>query len=244
MRTIRIFQTGDFKIDQIIELSPEASHHVGVVLRMQAPMPLTLFCGDNREFQARISEVRKKKVFVHIQNIYQVNRESSRAIHLAQALSKGERMEFVIQKGVELGMTSLTPIFTEHCAVKMDETRLAKKHQQWQAIAISACEQSGRNVVPEIHHPCSFDSYIQHTQSAMKILLHPEGDISWKDINLLKSHDDITLLIGPEGGLSQAEIASAKACQFKTLGLGPRILRTETAAIAALSVLQAIVGDL
>lgn len=242
MRSIRIFQENSFELGQVTDLSSEAGQHVGVVLRMQPDDELTLFCGDNREFQARIVDVRKKKVSVVITAIASVNRESPRAIHLAQAISKGDRMEWVVQKAIELGVAQITPLITAHCAVRLDETRQAKKQQQWQAIAISACEQCGRNVVPVIHPMLPFSEFIQRCTSPLKLILHPTAARSWQD--LPSSKGDVTLLIGPEGGLSEDEVKRAQSQQFNALALGPRILRTETAAIAALSILQARLGDL
>lgn len=242
MRVIRIFQTGPFELGETVALSADAGHHVGVVLRMQVGEMLTLFCGDNREFQAVITEVHKKRVHVNITAIGTVDRESPREIHLAQAISKGDRMEWVVQKAVELGVKSITPLITTYCAVRFDEERLLKKQQQWQAIAVAACEQSGRNYVPKIFPTCPLETYVQQNNATIKLILHPTADFSWRDISLAKG--DISLLIGPEGGLSEAEVQHAQLHQFKALGLGPRILRTETAAIAALSVLQAVGGDL
>lgn len=242
MRTIRIYQAGPYSLGESLDLSPTASQHVGVVLRMQPGDELTLFCGNNREYSARIACVNKKKVTVLITDVYEINRESSRPIHLAQAISKGDRMEWAIQKAVELGVTSITPLFTEHCVVKLDETRLAKKQAQWQAIAVAACEQSGRTMVPMIHPASSYATYLQNCNASMKLVLHPRAAISWREYTFTAG--DIALLIGPEGGLSDAEISQAQSHGFQTLCLGPRILRTETAAIAALSVLQAVAGDL
>lgn len=242
MRTIRIYQPGHYAVGEQIELSVTASQHVGVVLRMQPNDELTLFCGDNREFLAKIIDVQKKKVMVTIAAIHDVNRESPRAIHLAQAISKGDRMEWVMQKAVELGVASIMPLFTSHCVVKLDMARLAKKQAQWQAIAIAACEQSGRNVVPIVHAPCSLDVYLRSCDATMKLVLHPFAANSWR--NYKDSVGDIALLIGPEGGLSDEEVGLAREYGFQSLCLGPRILRTETAAITALSVLQAIAGDL
>jgi len=242
LRSIRIYQAGQYDIGQTIELSAAASQHVGVVLRMQLGESLTLFNGDNYEFPAIISSVHKKKIWVAINAKHEVSRESPRAIHLAQAISKGDRMEFVIQKAVELGVASITPLFTSRCVVRLDADRLAKKQLQWEAIAIAACEQSGRNQLPAIHPACSLDSYIQQCQASIKLVLDPRAQTSWRDFNF--SSTDIALLIGPEGGLSDDEVDLTKASGFNSLSLGPRILRTETAAIAALSVLQAIAGDL
>ena len=242
MRTIRIYQPGHYAVDERLELSPTASQHVGVVLRMQPDDELTLFCGDNREFSANIISVHKKKVMVTITAVKNVNRESPRHIHLAQAISKGDRMEWVIQKAVELGVTSITPLFTKYCVVKLDAERLAKKQAQWQAIAIAACEQSGRTQLPMVHSACSLDDYLQACDASIKLVLHPHVAKSWREYTF--SEGDISLLIGPEGGLSDEEVSYAKTHNFQSLCLGPRILRTETAAVAALSVLQAMAGDL
>lgn len=242
MRSVRIYQLGEYTLNQFIDLSPEASRHVALVLRMQPGQEIRLFCGDNHEYNAVICSCDKKKVQVKISSVELINRESPRAIHLAQAVSKGERMEMVIQKAVELGTASITPLLTERSVVRLDAERLAKKQNQWQAIAISACEQSGRNVIPAIHPPCSLPAYLQQCQAVLKFVLYPQASKSWRDYDFPPG--DIAVLIGPEGGLSDSEIALAEQHQFQSLSLGPRILRTETAAITALSVLQAVGGDL
>ena len=242
MRSIRIYQPGHYENGQTIELSAAASQHVGIVLRMQPGAPLTLFCGDNREFSAIITSVLKKKVMVTINAVHEISRESPRKIHLAQAISKGERMELVIQKAVELGAASIIPLITARCAVRLDAERLHKKQLQWQAIAVAACEQSGRNLVPTIYETCTLDAYLQQNHATTKFILDPKANKSWRDIHFLQG--DISLLIGPEGGLSDDEVALAVSMQFQSISLGPRILRTETAAIVALGVLQALSGDL
>lgn len=242
MRTIRIYQPGDYAIGSSVELSANASQHVAVVLRMQPEEPLTLFCGNNREFSATITSIHKKKVVVHINNVAEISRESPRALHLAQAISKGERMEFVIQKAVELGVGSITPLLTAHCVVRLDTERQAKKLAQWQSIAIAACEQCGRNQLPIVHQICTVETYLQHCQAPTKLVLQPNTSKSWRDYS--NTSGDIALLIGPEGGLSEEEIQLATDKQFSPLSLGPRILRTETAALATLSILQAMTGDL
>ncbi len=242
MRTIRIYQSGHYDVGDVVELSATASQHVGVVLRMQPDDLFTLFCGDNREFLAQISHVTKKKVSARVVEVTSVSRESPRQIHLAQALSKGDRMEWVIQKAVELGVASVTPLFTAHCVVKLDAERLVKKQAQWQSIAIAACEQSGRNQVPVVHPACAYATYLNACHAPTKWVLHPYAETSWRDHVFVSG--DVALLIGPEGGLSEDEIVQAKAHGFMPLSLGPRVLRTETAAIVALSVLQAVAGDL
>jgi 16S rRNA (uracil1498-N3)-methyltransferase len=242
VRTIRIYQSGDYTTGDAVELSSTASQHVGVVLRMQVGDKITLFSGDNREFDATILSIKKKIVIVIISDIRSVNRESPRELHLAQALAKGDRMEFVMQKAVELGVASITPILTEHSVVKLDQQRLAKKHLQWQSIIISACEQSGRNQVPIIYPTCSLEDYLKNCNSITKLVLNPQRGNDWRDF--LITEGDIAVLIGPEGGLSDAEILAANNSGFASCCLGPRILRTETAAIVALTVLQTVLGDL
>lgn len=242
MRQVRIFNPGEYHLNQVVDLSPAASRHIGLVLRMAPGQIVYLFSGNNHEYEALILDSGRKKVRVQITAANAVSRESPRAIHLAQALSKGERMEFVVQKAVELGITSITPLLTEHSVVKLSHERMEKKQAQWQAIAIAACEQSGRNVIPAIDPPCSLQAYCQQSSAGLKFVLAPNASQSWRDYTFPPG--DIALLIGPEGGLSNAEISLAKAHQFKPLTLGPRVLRTETAAITALSVLQAVSGDL
>ena len=242
MKTVRIYQAGPYEKGQTLALSDTAGQHVGVVLRMQVGEHITLFCGDNREFFATITATHKKKVSVMINAVCELSRESPRAIHLAQAISKGDRMEWVIQKAVELGVASITPLFTTHCVVRLDAERLNKKQAQWQAIAMAACEQSGRNQLPMIHQALSLETYLEQCHAKIKLVLHPNTAKSWRDYSFTEG--DIALLIGPEGGLSDDEVSQAVATQFQSLCIGPRILRTETAAIAAISVLQAISGDL
>jgi 16S rRNA (uracil1498-N3)-methyltransferase len=242
MREIRIYQAGSIRLDQTLELSPEAGQHVGVVLRMQPGDSITLFCGDNRELDALLVAVHKKRVSVKIVAERVVNRESPREIHLAQAISKGERMEFVMQKAVELGVASISPIITSRSVVKLDPARMEKKLAQWQAIAIAACEQSGRNQIPLINNACSLDDYLQQNKLPLKFVLDPRESKTWRDYDFDQS--ELALLIGPEGGFSEEELKQIFSAGFNPLRLGPRVLRTETAAIAALSVLQAVCGDI
>lgn len=147
-----------------------------------------------------------------------------------------------MQKAVELGVASITPIITERCVVKLDKERMTKKLLQWQAIVIAACEQSGRNTIPIVHPTITLDHYVVEAQAQLKLILHPGEDKNWKDYPIGPSA--IALLIGPEGGLSDNEVQLARKHGFQPLSLGPRILRTETAAITALSMLQAVGGDL
>lgn len=242
LRIVRIYQPGNYRIGETLELNNNAGQHVGVVLRMREDDTITLFCGDNREFEAKIVSVHKSRVSVSILTANEINRESPRAIHLVQAVSKGDRMETVVQKAVELGVASVTPIITSRCAVKMDKERMQKKCSQWQSIAIAACEQSGRTIVPVVHPIVSLTEYLKTALPALKFVLYPEAGKNWRDYEFISP--EMSLLIGPEGGLSIEEINLLFTHDFLPLSLGPRILRTETAAIVALGVLQAVCGDL
>jgi len=242
LRQVRIYQKGPYEKGQLIELMSSASQHVGLVLRMNVGENIILFSGENQEFPSTIEAIHKKTVTVKINDCLNITRESPRKIHLAQAISKGERMDFVIQKAVELGVFSITPLLTTHCVVRLDAQRMKKKQQQWQAIAIAACEQSGRNYLPMIHEPTPLETFVNSAVATTKLVLHPKTETTWQHAPF--PDGDIALLIGPEGGLSQGEVLLAMEKQFKPWCLGPRILRTETAALAGLSILQAITGDM
>ncbi|RUR12579.1 16S rRNA (uracil(1498)-N(3))-methyltransferase [Legionella sp. km772] len=242
MREVRIYQAGDYEKGQVLELSPEAGQHVAVVLRMRVGEPLTLFNGMNVEFLCTITVIKKKQVFVSIDAAQEMSRESPLQLHLGQAISKGERMEWVMQKATELGVASITPLITERCAVKLDKERMMKKIQQWQSIVIAACEQCGRNKVPLVQPPVYLEQFLQTLTVDLKFILHTQNAKGWQNYQFNAA--EIALIIGPEGGFSEMEIAQAEHYHCAPLSLGPRVLRTETAAISALSLLQAVGGDL
>lgn len=242
MRTIRIYQPGDYQVGQTLALSEDAAHHVGSVLRLTVGAKIILFRSDNYEGHAIITSAHKKHIQVTIETMTLVNRESPRRIHLAQSLAKGDKMEWVIQKAVELGVASITPLLTERSVVRLDASRLEKKQQQWQAIAISACEQSGRNHIPTIHATSSFEQFLTHCPATHKWILSPTAQPSWPPIS--DDSAELALLIGPEGGFSPQELACADQHKVQGICLGPRILRTETAAIAAMGIMQMLYGDL
>lgn len=226
---------------QSIALAAEASNHVGRVLRMQPGERLELFTGDNCRYPAEISAVTKKQVTVTILEKIAANVESPLAIHLAQGISKGDRMDFVLQKSVELGVHSITPLFTERCNVKLNAERLAKKQEQWQKIVISACEQSGRNVVPQVLPACSLSEWLAGPREGLTLTLEPTASVSFKQLPAQATYH---LLIGPEGGFSDQEVQLTQQHQCHPVQLGPRVLRTETAALAAITALQSNFGDL
>lgn len=242
MRIPRIFHPE--KIEQMgdLELSGDAAGHIGRVLRMQPEQEICLFDNSGYEFTARITESNKKSVRVRITEKKEKSLESPLDIHLGQVISRGDKMEFTIQKSVELGVNTITPLVSERCGVKLNQERFAKKLAQWQKIAIGACEQCGRNRVPLIRPVMSLEDWCKEEDNALKLNLHPRARYS---INTLPdSLKKVRLLIGPEGGLSQAEIDNTRTMGFEEILLGPRVLRTETTAMTAITALQVRFGDL
>ncbi|WP_028117957.1 16S rRNA (uracil(1498)-N(3))-methyltransferase [Ferrimonas senticii] len=242
MRVPRIYQPQPLTLGQRLSLDEDGANHVGRVLRMQAEQQLMLFNGDGDQYLATIVEASKKSVVVCISEVQQHNAESPLDLELGQVISRGDKMEFTIQKSVELGVNVITPLWSERCGVKLQGDRLDKKLQQWQKIAIAACEQCGRNVVPEIRPVMKLEQWLQESYDGLKLNLHPRAQYS---INTLPTPvTRARLLIGPEGGLSAEEIATAADAQFTDILLGPRVLRTETAALTAITALQVRFGDL
>jgi len=222
-------------------LEGSAANHVGRVLRMAPGRELKIFNGEAEgHFAGVITEVTKKTVTVNLTEFIATENESPLSIHLGQAISKGDRMDFTIQKSVELGVKVITPLWTQRCDVKLSGDRLEKKLQHWQQVAISACEQSGRDKVPTIAPPLKLEQWLASIQSDERWVLDPRG-------NLDDSHPkDITsaaLLVGPEGGLTEEEISAAAQHNFKAKLIGPRVLRTETAALTAITLMQNQWGD-
>lgn len=224
-----------------LDLPDEAARHVAQVLRMRVGEPLTLFNGDGGEYQATITATGRRDVAVSIDRYDPVDRESRLAITLVQCVSKGERMDYTVQKAVELGVTRILPLLSERSVVKLDAERWDKKLEHWRGIAASACEQSGRTRLPEVAPVQKLDAWLATAEPGLRLVLAPTESVSLK---ALAPAANIALLIGPEGGLSDNEIAAARRAGCVGIGLGPRVLRTETAGVAALAALQLIWGDL
>ena len=238
----RIFQPYTINQNSLITLDDNAFNHLIRVLRMKTGESITLFDGSNQITPAVIHEVNKKTVIVKTANSVLDNRESPLNIHLGQVISRGDKMEFTIQKSVELGVNTITPLLSERCGVKLDQERLEKKVQQWQKIVISACEQCGRNIIPSINPVMKLETWCANLTDSLKLNLHPKAE---QGINQLPNDNkNISLLIGPEGGLSNEEISMTHQYQFTDILLGPRVLRTETAALTAITALQVCFGDL
>ncbi len=252
MSKTRIYQNTDFIVNNTVKLSDDAFGHIVRVLRLNEGDIVTLFNGydqsANKAFQykARLVDVKKKHASVEIISQETISNESPLNIHLGQGISRGDRMDFTLQKSVELGVSKITPLFTERCGVKLSNERLAKKREQWQKIVISACEQSGRCIVPLVAEPMLLQDWLNEQTNALKLNLHPKAEHSIMTLPMDKpaSELSIRLLIGPEGGLTDEEIGQANCADFQDILLGPRVLRTETAALTAITALQCRFGDL
>jgi len=243
----RFYQASSITLNDTIELSEDVFAHAIRVLRLTMNDFIMLFNGElmnNQHFDylAQFSQINKKTAQVKIIEQIPVANESPLNIHLGQGISRGDRMDFTLQKSVELGVHKITPLFTERCGVKLSGERLIKKQQQWQKIVYSACEQSGRAFIPEVAEPMLLADWLTEQTTALKLNLHPKAQHSI--MSLPAQTDKVRLLIGPEGGLSDDEISQANQANFQDVLLGPRILRTETAALTAISALQCRYGDL
>jgi len=239
----RIFQSMPLKIGTRVLLDSQASHHLARVLRGSVGETVTLFNGAGGEYVGTIVQIDKKNVTVEINNYDPREAESALNLCLAQGISRGEKMDYTIQKAVELGVKQIVPLFTERCNVKLDRERSEKRQQHWQSIVVSACEQSGRNRIPEVKLPQSLQDWLQTVEADVKFVLSPYATHKLSALKIEKTAR-IMVLIGPEGGLSEREIEFLISKGFLALNLGPRVLRTETAAVAALTALQVCCGDM
>lgn len=241
MRVTRVFIDEPLASGRELRLATAAAAHVSRVLRLGVGDELTLFDGNGSEYPAAIVESRGTTLRVRIGTPRSIDRESPLRITLVQGISRGERMDWVVQKATELGVAAIVPVITERSVVKLDATQARKKHEHWRAIAVSACEQCGRNRLPEIASPTSFERWLADApRDGTRVLLDAKANAGLSSIG---QSSGVTLLIGPEGGLAPQERETAAKSGFAPVRLGPRILRTETAAIAAISALQAILGD-
>ncbi len=240
MRIPRIFTPQALAPDSTLVLAEAQSHYLNKVLRMQTGRELILFNGEGGEYSAEISAVHKKHVDVSVKEFSAENRQSHLQLELAIGVSRGERMDWVLQKATELGVTKITPLMTERTEVKLGGERADKKMEHWQQILISACEQCQRNILPELSEPQYFLDWISKCDAELKFVLHHRDN---QGLPQDKTTQSVALLIGPEGGLDDNEIAQAIAQKFSPLTLGPRVLRTETAPVAAISLVQYLWGD-
>ncbi|MDX1810554.1 MAG: 16S rRNA (uracil(1498)-N(3))-methyltransferase [Gammaproteobacteria bacterium] len=245
MRTLRFYIPQDLSVGDKFQAPENVSRHILQVLRLRLNDEVTLFNGNNVEYLAVISDISKKKLLLEIRQQQEISRESKTKIHLVQSISKGDRMDWVVQKAVELGVSSIQPVISHRTVVNLSSERGEKKLRHWQGIAIAACEQCGRNHLPEILPIVSLESLLPkfaEDKQSHKLILNPysEQRIQTTDFNM----DSFVLLVGPEGGLDDQEVSAVEQAGFNSYKMGPRILRTETAAISCITLLQALQGDL
>lgn len=240
MRIPRIYTELMLASGSEADLDEAASHHILKVLRMDVGRPLILFNGQGGQYSAEIIAKTKKIARVSVTGFDAADKASPLRTHIAIGISRGERFEWVLQKATELGVSEITPLFAQRGEVKLSGERLAKKAQSWQKIIIAACEQSGLNILPILKPAMRLDDFLKQDLPSAKFVLHHRQAQRFADC---KPCNDVTMMIGPEGGLTEEEIASAQDTGFQALTLGPRVLRTETAPIVALSLMQAAWGD-
>ncbi len=240
MRTPRIFTSQTISPSSTLELTEASSHYLTKVLRMQLGRELILFNGKGGEYTAEIIAIQKKVTAVKIIEFQADNRQSPLQLELAIGVSRGERMDWVLQKATELGATKITPLLTMRTEVKLAGERADKKMEHWQQIIISACEQSQRNILPELAQPIAINEWIMQCEAELKFVLHHRDN---QGLPKNTTCNQVALLIGPEGGLDESEISLAQNNNFSPLTLGPRVLRTETAPVAAISIVQFLWGD-
>jgi len=227
-----------------VALPDQAGEHLARVLRLERGHPLVLFNGDGREYRAEISRLAKRAVSARVLAEGRVvDSESPLDLTLAQGVARGEKMDLILQKATELGVSRIVPLITGRTEVKLDAERTARRLAHWQAVIAGACEQCGRNTLPTLDSPVRLATWAAALDAGagQRLALDPQGDMSPRALRLL---DKAVLVVGPEGGLSDQDLNLLDQADFIGLRLGPRILRTETAGLAAIAALQAIHGDL
>jgi 16S rRNA (uracil1498-N3)-methyltransferase len=244
MRIPRIYTDQPLRSGAEVLLPEQAGEHVARVLRMERGHPLILFNGDGCEYDATLAQLAKRAVTAEVAHGRDVDRESKLRITLAQGVARGEKMDWILQKATELGVARIVPVVTERTEVKLDEERAERRVAHWRSVIIGACEQSGRTHLPEIDMPLRLDRWLGDLadDAALRLALLPEGEAGPREFASVDG--EVLLCVGPEGGFSDNDIAQLRQAKFQGLRLGPRILRTETAGIAAMAALQAVAGDM
>jgi 16S rRNA (uracil1498-N3)-methyltransferase len=254
MRLTRVFIDGALTPGAIVELARDTASHLAKVLRARSGDAIILFNGDGREFTGAIEAVRGSRVSASIGAARSIDRESPLALTLLQCVPRGDRMDFIVQKATELGVGRIVPVLSQRSVVRLDQPQAASKQAHWRAVAVSACEQCGRNRLPTVDVPQPLLNYLgamnpKETPGLLRLVLEPERAArdprgTRVDIHAAGPVSGADIAIGPEGGFAPEELEAFELSAFSRLRLGPRVLRTETAAIAAIVVLQARFGDM
>lgn len=241
MSILRIYCPNESLQPGTLKLDDKVSHHVLNVLRLKPSQPLILFNGRGGEYLAQLAKIDKKSAIIDVKSYQDPGRESPLNITLGQAVSRGNRMDYATQKAVELGVHCIMPLFSERCTVKLSDDRLQNKQHHWQNVIIAACEQSGRCLIPKLLPFQSLETWLAQPIPGWKGVCDPHATTPCtppQDI-----HQPMTVLVGPEGGLTPEEMTLAHQAGFVSWSLGPRTLRTETAAVVAIALLQSRLGD-
>ena len=239
----RFYHPSPLELKQKIHLSNKVAHHATHVLRLRTDDKIILFHNDLYDYSAVITDINKKTVEVYIDNRFENQKNPTIHLRLFQSLSSSEKMDWIIQKSVELGVGSIIPMYSKRSNIKLQGSRAEKKLSHWEQVVISACEQSGRSSLPKISLPKKIEECLnQENANHLKLILSPKEKNNLQSINN-SSAKNIDIMIGPEGGFAEEELNQAIKSHFVPIGLGPRILRTETAPLSILSILQYKYGD-
>ncbi|WP_428634073.1 16S rRNA (uracil(1498)-N(3))-methyltransferase [Sedimenticola sp.] len=242
MQQHRIYTHQTLQPGTALTLEEGPARHLTQVLRLKSGAEIILFNGDGHDYSAHLDEVSRRRTSAIVeQRLEPAEPPAALQIHLAIGISKGERMDFAIQKAVELGVTDITPLITERCMVRLPSDRQEKRLQHWQQVIIAACEQSGRRYIPTLNPVMSLTDWLPSRATQGGILLDHRAEHALHE--LATPADQVTLLIGPEGGLSAEERKLAAANGFNGVRMGPRVMRTETAPLAAIAAIQTLWGD-
>ncbi len=225
-------------------LAGDAAAHLGQVLRARPGDDVVLFDGRGGEYPATVTDVQRRQLELRVNAHDIIEREAPLPVVLLQGLCRGERMDLVVRKATELGVAAILPVLAERSVVKLSARRVDKRLDHWRSVVVSACEQCGRNRLPEILAPATLADAVARQGPAVRVLLDPEGSAFLDTLPKPEGPGGVALLVGPEGGLTEAERALAREAGYTGLRIGPRVLRTETAAIAGVALLQATFGDL
>ena len=238
MKTIRLYQNAPFTEGKTAELDSDNSHHLNKVLRFPVGQNIILFNGDGFDYTAVVQSA-KKTTNLKVISKKVNNNESKLNLTLAQGIAKGEKMDFLIQKAVELGVTRIIPMKLERCVVRLRDEKVQKKIDHWQKIANHACEQSGRSVIVDVSHPASLEELLEVTNHN-GFVLHHRATLG---LSQVKETSKATILIGPEGGLTEKEVNDSEVAGYQSIIIGKRVLRTETASLAAIANMQLLWGS-
>ena len=243
MRLSRVYCETDLKPGAEVALPNSAANHVARVLRLRAGAPVVTFDGSGRDYHCEVVAIEGSRVRVRVGEAAEVQRESPLKVTLVQAVSRGERMDLTLQKATELGVRAVVPVLSARSVVRLDARQAVAKLRHWQAVVTSACEQCGRSILPRVHAPLDLDRYLaDSSRDGLRLVPSPGAGESLAGLG--QAPTKVELLIGPEGGFEDGELLAAERAGFRPVRLSPRVLRTETAGIVSLAVLQSMWGDL